>query len=264
MYCIYNFWFFEIILISIFSSLFLKIKIYKHQYISMILILLLGFGLNVIEYFKVGDGDNKLDLLGIIVMFLSEICFCLYAIISKYNMAKNFCSPYEILIWAGIIGLILNTITLIIISVKEYTIADIKYPNNFFEYFDKYNIYDFIICFVIIMVSLIYNILLLLTIDYFTPLHIVLGVIIEQMYSYFQIGDNLTLNIVSIICFIFITFLYLVYIEIIEINIFNLSDNTKRNIEIRANNEALLEINTINTRQESADSSYSSISLESN
>ena len=73
MYCIYNFWFFEIILISIFSSLFLKIKIYKHQYISMILILLLGFGLNVIEYFKVGDGDNKLDLLGIIVMFLSEI-----------------------------------------------------------------------------------------------------------------------------------------------------------------------------------------------
>ena len=114
------------------------------------------------------------------------------------------------------------------------------------------------------MFSLTYNILLLLTIDYFTPLHIVLGVIIEQMYSYFQIGDNLTLNIVSIICFIFITFLYLVYIEIIEINIFNLSDNTKRNIEIRANNEALLEINTINTRQESADSSYSSISLESN
>ena len=129
---IYNFWFFEIILISIFSSLFLKIKIYKHQYISMILILLLGFGLNVIEYFKADDEKHKLDLLGIIIMFLSEIFFCLYSIISKHNMEKNFCSPYEILMWAGVIGIILNVITLIIINVKEYTIADIKYPNNFF------------------------------------------------------------------------------------------------------------------------------------
>ena len=57
---------------------------------------------------------------------------------------------------------------------------------------------------------------------------------------------------------------FLVYIELIEINIFNLSDNTKRNIAIRANNEALLEVSTINTRQESEDRTYSSISQESN
>ena len=114
------------------------------------------------------------------------------------------------------------------------------------------------------MFSLTYNILLLLTIDYFTPLHILLSEIIEQMYSFFQIGDNLTLNILSIVCFIFIIFLFLIYIELIEINIFSLSDNTKRNIEIRANNEALLEVSTINTRQESEDKTFSSISQESN
>ena len=58
--------------------------------------------------------------------------------------------------------------------------------------------------------------------------------------------------------------MFYIYIELIEINIFNLSDNTKRNIETRANNEALFEITTINTRQESEDRTFSSISQESN
>ena len=38
--CVYNLWIFDIIFISIFSYLMLKKKLYKHQYISMIIIII--------------------------------------------------------------------------------------------------------------------------------------------------------------------------------------------------------------------------------
>ncbi len=56
--CVYNTWFFDITFISLFAYLFLKMKLYKHQYISMIIIIIFGLGLNIIEYFKF-DGEEK-------------------------------------------------------------------------------------------------------------------------------------------------------------------------------------------------------------
>ena len=50
--CVYNLWIFDIIFISLFSYIIFKSKLYRHQYISMIIITIFGFGLNIIEYFK--------------------------------------------------------------------------------------------------------------------------------------------------------------------------------------------------------------------
>ena len=47
----YTLWTSDIVFMSLFSYLLLKTKIYRHQYISMIIILILGLLMNVIEYY---------------------------------------------------------------------------------------------------------------------------------------------------------------------------------------------------------------------
>ena len=248
--CVYNLWIFDIIFISIFSFLMLKKKLYKHQYISMIIIIILGFGLNIIEYFKFGQDENKINLFEIFLKLLSEISMSIIVVISKYNMEKTYCSPYEICIWEGFFGLILHIITLVIINNIGATIADIKYPENFFEYFDNYDIYDFILCIVVIIVAFVYNVSIFLICDYFTPFHILITSIIKECHTYIQKDNNLTLNILGIVILILIAFMFLIFIEIIELNVFNISYNTKKNIDIRAKSEILIDMDYITTPKE--------------
>ena len=100
--CVYNLWVFNIIIMPFFSFLILKNKIYIHHYLSIIMIIILGFSLNIIEYFKKDDNEDKIDFYEIFWKFISEISFCISLIIIKYNMEKNFCSVYEVCIWNGI------------------------------------------------------------------------------------------------------------------------------------------------------------------
>ncbi len=76
----------------------------------------------------------------------------------------------------------------------------------------------------------------------------------------------MSLNIIGFVILVFIAFLFLIFIEIIEINIFNISFNTKKNIEIRSRKESLVEFNDIipsneevkTDEQEKINSSFSS------
>ena len=99
---IYNLSFFDIIIMSLFSFLILKIKYYKHQFISMIIIVISGFGFNLIEYFEYNNTEYVLNFLVIFIEFISEVCFCLKVVIWKYNMEKNYCDPYELCFLEGI------------------------------------------------------------------------------------------------------------------------------------------------------------------
>ena len=248
--CVYNTWFFDITFISLFAYLFLKMKLYKHQYISMIIIIIFGLGLNIIEYFKFDGEENKIDFFETIMKLISEIFFSLVVVISKYNMEKNYCSPYEICVWEGSITLFLHIICLVVTNLIGPTIFDIKYPDNFFEYFGNYDIYDFIICLIVIIISIIYNILFFLTCDYFSPFHILITSIIEECYNYFQINEDLTLNVLGITTLILIGFTFLIFIEIIELNICNISFYTKNNIVKRSKEESFLGNEKITERNE--------------
>ena len=146
----FNLWNFDIILFSIFSYLIFKTKLYRHQYISIIIIIILGFGINITEAYK-SDTKNTSDAFEITMIFVSEICFCLIFVISKYNMEKNYCSPYEICIWEGVIEFILNIICLVSFSLSGLTIAGTKYPENIIDYFENFDYNDFIIFFISII-----------------------------------------------------------------------------------------------------------------
>ena len=253
-YCNYNLWIFDILFMSLFSSLILKTKLYKHQYFSMIIIIILGFILNIIKYFNLGDTKNRLNPFELSMKLLSEICLSLSMVIVKYNMEKTYCSPYEICIWEGLICLILNIIILVIVNQLRVTISGIEYPNNFYELFDNYDINDLIICFVELIMNAIYNIVIFVTCDFFTPFHILITSIIKEFYSYLQTDGNLVLNILGICILIFIAFMFLVFVEIIELNFWNISYNTKKNIELRSLTESSFENNyNININDEKSE-----------
>ena len=230
----YNFWTFDIIFISLFSYLILKTKLYRHQYISMIIIIILGFLLNVLERFKQTNTENKLDFLEIMMTILTEIFLSMFLVVAKYNMEKNFSSPYEICIWIGLIGLILYAIIIIIINILGVEIAGIKHPDNFYSLFNNYDIYDFFFFLSFLIGQAIYNIVILLTCDYFTPIHIFIIAIFKEIYNSYSFDQNIALNFLTLFILVIITFMFSVFIEIIELNIFQISYNTKRNIEFRS------------------------------
>ena len=60
---------------SLFSCSILKMQLYRHQYISIIIIIICGIIMNILEYYKQVDVKDKLDFFGISMSFLSEIPF---------------------------------------------------------------------------------------------------------------------------------------------------------------------------------------------
>ena len=237
--CIYNLWVFDILFNSLFSYLILKAKLYKHQYISMIIIIILGCGLNVIEFFK-SEGNNTIKPIEIIVKFIDEMFFCLNTVINKYNMETYFSSPYEICLCEGLIELVLFIIVLIVFIKIGVTIEDIKYPDNYKTYINNFNKYDLLIVISAVFINFIYNISILITCNYFTPCHVLIILIISECYYYLKSDDKIILNILGIIILSLIFFMFLFFIEVLEINSFGISLNTKRNISIRADSDLTL------------------------
>ena len=235
---VYNLWIFDIIIISLFSNLILKTVLYRHQYFSMIIIIILGLGLNIIEYFKKDKDDkNKVDLTKIIFKFISEIFLCLIFVIAKLNMEKYFCHPYEICIWGGFIDLILISISLLIVNKIGVTIEYINYPQNLYDYWDQFDKIDLFLALFTIIIYGLYNIFIIATCDIFSPFHVLITRIIIESYDYFKFKENLMLNILGLFCLILIFFMFLFFIEIFELNLFALSENTKKNIQIRSDSE---------------------------
>ena len=218
----------------------LKTKLYRHQYISMITIIILGIFININEAFKT-DTKNTSGAFEITMIFVSEICFSLTIVISKYNMEKNYCSPYQICIGEGIIEFILNLILLVSFNLSDKTYEGIIYPGKILEYFNNFDYNDFIVCITIIIALFFFNICLLLTCDYFSPSHTLIIYIIRDCYLYLRPSENVILNILSFLILILIAFAILIYIEIIEINICKISRDTKKNIEIRSDEESIVE-----------------------
>ena len=237
--CVYNLWVFDITIISLFSYLILKKNLYKHQYLSMIIIIIFGIGLNIIEYLKKGDDENKINPIEIISKFLSEIFYSLNIVINKFNMEKNFCSPYEICLWEGLINFILFSICLLVLNVLGLSIGDIIYPKNFFDYYNNFDLNDIIVILINVFASCFYNILVLITCNEYTPFHVLIILIINESYYYFKfIEDNIILNITGFCILLLLFIVFLVFIEVIEFNICEISRNTIKNISLRAERDS--------------------------
>ena len=249
-----NSWIWDILITSIFYYVIFRVKLYKHHYISIIIIILTGFILDLV--FKNLQNDIKNNVLFLLMRFLREIIFSLVDVINKYLMEKKFCFVYELTFYSGFFGAILYGI----FSILSYYYLKI---DDFGEYYDNINRIEILVTIGLFITQLGVYIFQLFTNKNNTPCHIFILYVFGQLANYMDFSTN---SIILIIGLIFILFMSLVFNEIIEINICGLSENTKKNIVYRAEiDNLIIEKNlTINSFDEDNEKRDIEIELQNN
>lgn len=237
--------FMDILFLLILFRCFHKIIFYRHQFISLIVVIVTGFSrfFQVFEnFFGEGDDDSvnkNLDYmtLGFIILLPIIDSIKIY-VIQKY-MKYNFYSPYFICSLIGIIYSIISLVILIIFRNKDCSkddnicksLSEIKIDNNILNYI------------LLILYGFIYaseHFVKFYIMYSFSAFHLILlssfGEIIDFMYKMILHFD-ITVLIVNIITYSLEIIAVLVFIETIELNFCNLNVNLKKNIIFRADNE---------------------------
>ena len=243
-----SFWMFDIVFISILSLFILKVRLYNHQYFSVAMILILAIALNFINNYGKITATYIFSMIGI------HIIYSLSIVMKKYVMEYTFTSVYELIFYEGFASLIFFVI-LFFIATKYplnmplddciFSVYNNKcYFDNFYSYYMKVNSKEVFIFLFIIFYYVIYYICFNNTIKQYTACHIYLICFFEEAVIYNMIEKIITgwRLVPNIFILILMMFSLLVFTEIIEINLFNLQYNTKRNIEKRAREITINEI----------------------
>ena len=243
--------FMDILFLLIFFRVFHKILFYKHQYISLIIIILTGLArfFRVFEYFFHEEGKEfGIITLGFIILLPLIDSVKIY-IIQKYMKYKYY-SPYFILFLIGVTYLIVSLIILIIFKNINCSteicksLSEINIESN--------KVVNYIL---IILYSLFYGLehfIKFYTMYAFSAFHYIL---ISTFGEIIQFGYKMILNfdttdlIVNLVTYSVEIFAVLVFIETIELNFCGLNMNLKKNIIFRADNELYL-INKSRTENE--------------
>ena len=236
-----NIWMFNILFLNIFTSIIIKNQIYKHQYLSLGIMILLGILLNIFDLKEMKLNDLSILFLSIII----EIIYSLEIVLAKYGMDNNSCSPFEITFYEGFFSLILNIIFLIIatnipldknfkynnlLKISEY--KGEKYLDNFYSYIENLNVIEILLFITTMIGRLFFNLFSKFTLNYFTSSHVVLILIMGEITIIF-IDRSFIEIIFIIIILLFEFFMLLIFCEIIELNCCGLDENTKKNILLR-------------------------------
>ena len=174
-----NLWFYDIIFFSIFSRLILDIKLYKHQFLSLVS---LGISSVIIFYFFIID----LQIFDLFVVLYIELIFCIAHVILKYVIEYKFCSAFEACTYEGILSLFFYFIILLSVSFVEIDKnskllkifkninSDGKIYIDNFSYFSKVTGIEILAFISIAIIRGLYNLSLILTLKHFTPSHIII------------------------------------------------------------------------------------------
>ena len=222
-----NTWIMYILFTSIFYYLFFKSKLYKHHYLSIVIILIIGLVIDFVEGNIQKDFTDNFKL--ILLSFLRVILLSLNYVLIKYTMEKKYASPYEIGFFNGLINLILFIIGAVI---DNFFIKKFEYK----EYFDNFNGKELLVVLglMITQFGIYMNLFIIDKKD--TPCHIFIVFVFGQLAYYYNLTE---ISIVSIICLILILFFSLIFNEIIELNFCGLSQNTRKNIILRGDSEVV-------------------------
>jgi hypothetical protein len=237
----------EYLLLFLISKFIFKLNYYKHQYYSIIFIILFGLLKYLVKLYSEDNLNNNYKEVILVLMLQIIHAFIDSYIIGnvKKLMRSKYLSPYLICSTFGIINGLITIISYFIVTYFpcNNNFCDLKYNNVY--YFDNiYSVFDniypieiFLIIYTIFL-SGIYQILLYIVINDFTICHIFLfyqvlefaDTIIELKNS----DKNIFVICILIISGIFEIFIVLIVLEIIELRFCGLNYNTKRNIKERA------------------------------
>jgi hypothetical protein len=222
-----NNWSTNFLSISLFSYFILKTKLYKHHFVCIATIVIIGLLFNI--PLGVFSSTNMEKYYGYYLSFIfTGIFFNLTYVLYKKMMVKKYIKSYEILFFQGIIESILGIITLIIMTKYDYI-------DNYWKFIEKLDKTQIIIILLIILGRFLFHSMIMIIIDIFSPFYVFLVFVIGEI-TFFSVSmkDDPIILISSIIFFSVSLFTILVFIELIELNCFGLSYMTKKNIVLRA------------------------------
>ena len=226
----------NILITSLFYYLIFKEKLYKHHYVSVVLILSIGFAIDMILGNLQNDITNNTTLF--FCRFLRETLYSLSCVIDKYVIEKKFGSVYELALSSGVISLVL----LLLFSIFDYNFIGL---DDYNKYFENFNFIELLVIFGTLVTQLGINLNILFTNKNTTPCHIFIIFIFGQLAYYVNFSSGT--SVIVLIFLLLILFISLIFNEIIEINFWGLSDNTKKNIRKRAESEEFSSINRSDT-----------------
>jgi len=234
-----NAWIWYILIASIFYYLMFKVQLYKHHYLSIIFIIVIGTVIDLTTEAIIVDANN--EPLALISKYIKEILFSLYNVIAKYVMEKKYISVYEFSFYIGAF----NLIVLIIFSIFDYYFFHIY--SNYGDILSNLGGIEILKVLGVLFTQVGINLGTLFTTKNCSPCHLFIIFVFGQVAYYinFDIYRGLVIS-----CLIIILFFSLIFSEIIEINLFGLSHNTKRNIIGRSESEILAKNETIEEMDE--------------
>ena len=109
-----NAWISYILFSSLFYYLIFQIRLYRHHFLSIVLIVLLGIAIDLIAQ----NIQNEIikEPIKLAMKLMKEIYFSMYTVIGKYVMEKKYVSVYELSFYVGLFHLL----TLLIFSIFDY------------------------------------------------------------------------------------------------------------------------------------------------
>ena len=221
----------QIIFITLITSFILKYKYYKHHFISIISIVILGIAIDLIL-----NNFKHTDILtfgaSILYVLADSFIYCYY----KYLIEFKYYYFMDILFISGVMNMCVHTLSFIGMMIYEEVADSKEIIIQFYDLYMQRGIWHMIGRFLVGMLlnGFLVGIIEFLILDKLTPNYIIIcyeiGKIPSSLYYYegWEKWIALVVAILQIISFLF-------YFEIFEFNFCSLNKNTKRNITKRGN-----------------------------
>ena len=219
---------YHVIFNTIFCKIILGYPIYRHQLLSLILILIGWIFISIPIFIKLTTNDIYYNVL----FFFGAIFYPLYLVLLKYIIENYFISVYLDMFFIGVTLLIISTILTIINSAMVYS-----------NMYDLINIFDFaydkLLIFLAFASGTIVKYIFCVIIDKFSPNIFVLTNVISSIITWiYNVGykkkPETTPNLVCLsIGYFIILISCLIYNEIIVLHFCKLNQNTNVFIEGR-------------------------------
>ena len=223
----------EMIFLALISIFLLKYKYFIHNYIAIGAFILFGLINDII--LDLYSKSLKVGAISLIMSFIALITDAIYLCYQKYMMEKLFYPYWNVVLVPGIILFVLITTVLIFILFAGKD-SSISLVSGFYKYFDD------VPPGIIVgksLINVIFNFFLstftILTLYNFTPDYVLISVSLSKFVNF--LIDYQSDRYYFIIFFILQFFCLLLYLEIIELNFCKLNKNTRRNIQIRGDQD---------------------------
>ena len=228
--------------VSIFSNIILsKIilgeKIYSHQIFASMIILISILIVIILFLIKAIHIESNIGVNIALITFISSF-YSLFNIMEKRYYNKFVDSPYHLMYVIGLFA------TILILVYEIFTVLIVGIDSNlngiFYQFYKNCERFQYLYILIFIsdiLTAFIWLWGIQLTVYFFTPCHFIISESISQVISFF-INDTISEysdgeQATIIIFFFIIIFATLIYNEVLIINICSLSNNTKKNINLR-------------------------------